>query len=96
MWTANSFAHRPVHRGVSSGDVSQQLGFRTPSLKALETSLRSGVWLAVAGRDSVITAHGASRKGVEKVAVPNRVEMEGAAVVKYTAALRPMSKWQFG
>ena len=43
----NSFVRLPVHSGEFSADVAQTAGYRMPSLKNLETSLRSGAWLAV-------------------------------------------------
>ena len=71
------------------------MGCRLPFVRALETSLRSGVWVAIVDRDAVVSAPGASRGGAAKSVGPGGVGLEEYAVMEGTSALRATFMWHF-
>ena len=60
VWCVNTLAGLPAHAFSESLNVGEQMGFRTPALKAVPTSCGSGLWLAAADREAVLTSRGSS------------------------------------
>ena len=92
----NSVAPLPENGQECPVGVAQQIGCRTPRLTGFDAALNSGLWVAAVGRDSVATVTGGIPTCGEDYARPDSRVVKGTRVMKNTATLSQVFKWQFG
>ena len=78
-----------------SADVAQQIGRRARCLAGLDTALNSGMWIAVADQESVVSVPCASSEDVVEFTRPDGVSATGQRIMTNAATLRKVSRLLF-